>query len=45
LSVQKVKYSVFGKKKAEYSVKTNYSADNEYSVSVKSRIFGYSVIR
>jgi hypothetical protein len=53
LYVQKSsKYFVFGKnvrysvkKSAEYLVRTNYSADTEYSVLVKSRIFGYSVIR
>jgi hypothetical protein len=37
------KCSIFGKKYAEYSVKTNYLADTEYSVSVKSQIFGYLV--
>jgi hypothetical protein len=39
------KSPLFGKKIAEYSVKTNYSADTDYLVSVKSRIFGYLVIR
>jgi hypothetical protein len=38
-----VRYSV--KKYVEYSVKTNYSSDTEYSGSVKRQMFRYLVFR